>query len=397
MAVSIPQGYKQTEAGVIPEDWDCVAMGDLGESLIGLTYHPSDVREYGTLVLRSSNIQNGKLAFKDNVFVDMDLPKRVIVKTGDILICVRNGSRKLIGKCAIINPNIEGSAFGAFMSVYRSSFSSFIFYQFQADIIQKQIEEVMGATINQITNKDLSKFQIPFPQNEKEQTAIANALSDADVWIQSLTRLIAKKRQIKQGAMQRLLNPYEDGGLKKGWHATVLGELSVKISSGKTKSSDSIGDFPLFGSTGVIGSCRDYEYSGEAILVARVGANAGALRSVNGRYGVSDNTIILKIKESIDSLYIEFFLKKYDLNRLVFGSGQPLITGSQLSALEVKMPADKSEQTRIATILSNMDNEITQLETKLTKAKTLKQGMMQNLLTGKIRLVEPQEVNHAGA
>ena len=75
--------YKQTEVGLIPEDWDCVKMGDVGNTIIGLTYSPKDITDYGTLVLRSSNVQNNQLAYENNVFVDMDLPQRVIVKEDD--------------------------------------------------------------------------------------------------------------------------------------------------------------------------------------------------------------------------------------------------------------------------------------------------------------------------
>ena len=182
--MEVKAGYKQTELGVIPEDWEVTAMGEVGESLIGLTYSPSNVSEYGTLVLRSSNVQNGALAFDDNVYVNMELPKRVIVEEGDILICVRNGSRQLIGKCTRINKKTAGSAFGAFMSVYRSKFADYIFYQFQSNIIQWQINEVMGATINQITNKDLAVFKVVLPPTKAEQTAIATALSDSDALIQ---------------------------------------------------------------------------------------------------------------------------------------------------------------------------------------------------------------------
>lgn len=199
------KGYKQTEIGEIPEDWDCVGLGDIGENLIGLTYSPNDVKAHGTLVLRSSNIQKNKLAFDDNVYVDMDLPKRVMVKQGDILLCVRNGSRQLIGKCALIDKTVEGAAFGAFMSVYRSVNSQFIFYQFQANVIQKQIEEVMGATINQITNKDLSSFKIALPKNKAEQTAIATLLTDMDTEITQLQQRRHKTHALKQGMMQQLL------------------------------------------------------------------------------------------------------------------------------------------------------------------------------------------------
>lgn len=199
------KGYKQSELGEIPEDWDCMKLGEIGQTVIGLTYSPNDVAEYGTLVLRSSNVQNGRLSYTDNVYVNMDLPERVIVKEGDILICVRNGSRQLIGKCALIDKGAVGSAFGAFMSIFRTKSSAFVFYQFQSDIVQTQIGEIMGATINQITNKDMSEFIISIPNEENEQTAISSILSDMDSEIQALQQRLTKTRQIKQGMMQELL------------------------------------------------------------------------------------------------------------------------------------------------------------------------------------------------
>jgi type I restriction enzyme S subunit len=200
-----PKGTKPSELGEMPEDWEVVTLGDIGQTVIGLTYSPNDVADFGTLVLRSSNVQNGKLAYADNVYVNMDLPERVIVKQGDILVCVRNGSRQLIGKCALIDKDAEGSAFGAFMSIFRTKYSVFVFYQFQSDLIQNQINEIMGATINQITNKDMFGFKITLPSDEKEQTAIATTLSDMDAEIQELEQRLSKTRQIKQGMMQELL------------------------------------------------------------------------------------------------------------------------------------------------------------------------------------------------
>ncbi len=199
------KGTKTSELGEIPEDWGVVTLSDIGQTVIGLTYSPNDVADFGTLVLRSSNVQSGKLAYADNVYVNMELPERVIVKQGDILICVRNGSRQLIGKCALIDENAEGSTFGAFMSIFRTKYSVFAFYQFQSDLIQNQINEIMGATINQITNKDMSGFKITLPSDEKEQTAIATILSNMDAEIQALEQRLGKTRQIKQGMMQELL------------------------------------------------------------------------------------------------------------------------------------------------------------------------------------------------
>jgi type I restriction enzyme S subunit len=199
------KGMKQTELGEIPEDWDVVPLGEIGKPVIGLTYKPSDVSDEGTLVLRSSNIQDGALAYENNVFVKHDVPQRVITCEEDLLICVRNGSRSLIGKCALIDHKAAGSAFGAFMSLFKSDESKFVYFQFQSRVIKKQIEDTMGATINQITNKDLNRFCIPFPKNEQERGKITEILSDLELEAQSLVSRLSKTKALKQGMMQELL------------------------------------------------------------------------------------------------------------------------------------------------------------------------------------------------
>ena len=202
----VKPGYKQAEIGPIPEDWNVVPMGQVSECLIGLTYSPLDVRDFGTLVLRSSNVQNGRLAFDDNVYVDMEVPPRAITKKDDILICVRNGSRQLIGKCALIDAKTAGSAFGAFMSVLRSDSADFLFFQFQSKTQKQQIDEVMGATINQITNKDMATFKVIWPSTKSERTAIATVLSDMDAEIAALEAKLTKARSLKHGMMHQLLS-----------------------------------------------------------------------------------------------------------------------------------------------------------------------------------------------
>jgi len=186
-------------------EWQVKTLGEIGESLIGLTYKPSDVRSDGLLVLRASNVSEGALRFEDNVFVDMDVPDKIIARNGDILICVRNGSRDLIGKCARIDERAQGMTFGAFMAVFRTPFHNFVYQQFQSDVIKRQIHEHLGATINQITNRSLNSFQIPFPTDQEEQAAIAYILSDMDAEIAALEAKLAKYRQLKQGMMHNLL------------------------------------------------------------------------------------------------------------------------------------------------------------------------------------------------
>jgi type I restriction enzyme S subunit len=185
--------------------WEQKRLEELGVSLIGLTYKPSNVKSDGLLVLRSSNIFQEALRFEDNVFVNIDVPAAIILRKGDILICVRNGSRDLIGKCALINEEAQGLTFGAFMAVFRTPFYNFVYHQFQSDLIKRQINEHLGATINQITNKSLNSFQIPFPMDEEERTAIAVILSDMDAEITALEVKLSKARELKLGMMQDLL------------------------------------------------------------------------------------------------------------------------------------------------------------------------------------------------
>ncbi len=378
---TIKKGYKQTEVGVIPSDWEVIGMAEIGENVTGLTYSPTDVKPYGTLVLRSSNVQDGKLAFEDNVFVEMELPQRVIVKENDILICVRNGSRQLIGKCALIDKKTEGSAFGAFMSVYRSESAKYIFHLFQSNIIQRQINETLGATINQITNKDFASFRICVSPTKSEQTAIATALSDADTLINSLEKLIAKKRNIKQGAMQELLKP------KKGWVVKRLGEiLTVKHGKGQKEVMDDNGEFPILGSGGLMGMANRFLYDKPSVLIGRKGT-IDKPQFMDTPFWTVDTLFYTEIKNENDPKFIFYVFNLIDWYSYNEASGVPSLNARTIENIVKSFPPSKAEQFGISTIISDMDIEIMELENKLSKAKSLKQGMMQNLLTGKIRLV----------
>lgn len=392
--------FKQTEVGLIPVDWEVKELKDIGDCVIGLTYSPSNVKSYGTLVLRSSNVQNGGFSFEDNVFVDMELPQRVIVKENDILICARNGSKHLIGKCALINKKISGSAFGAFMSVYRGKFPKLVFHQFRSDIIQKQIDETLGATINQITNKDLQSFKVVIPNNKTEQTAIVNALSDADGYIESLEKLIAKKQKIKQGAMQQLLKP------KPHWEEMDLDSVGDLITGGTPPTQIQKywnGLLPWVTPTDISIEKDIYDSERKISLeglktirklpantllvtcIASIGKNA-ILRNA-GACNQQINAIIPNGKSDVDFLY---YLIENNKNYLISKAGITatlMISKKDFGRIIFSFPKTKTEQEEIAKILSDMDSEITTLTKKLTKAKSIKQGMMQQLLTGKIRLV----------
>ncbi len=165
------------------------------------------------------------------------------------------------------------------------------------------------------------------------------------------------------------------------WKNISLGTVTLNISSGKSSTKNTNGEFPIYGSTGIIGSSMKFDYHGRNILVARVGANAGKTNLVDGKYCVSDNTLIVSPNDRLDANFCFHQLCFIDLNRLVFGSGQPLITGSILKNIDFPLPPTLEEQKVIATALSDVDELITNLDKLITKKKGLKQGAMQQLLT----------------
>lgn len=162
------------------------------------------------------------------------------------------------------------------------------------------------------------------------------------------------------------------------WKKTALENFCSSISSGKDKNTIE-GEYNLYGSTGVIGKTKTGSYNGDFILVARVGANAGQLNKIKGKFGVTDNTLVIDLvkKDFID--FIFYSLTKIELNKLVFGSGQPLITGGQLKNLLLTTPPSEKEQQKIAACLSSLDDLITAENQKLETLKAHKNGLLQNL------------------
>ncbi len=403
-------GYKRSDVGVIPDDWDAKPLGEIGDSLIGLTYRPSEVRKYGTLVLRSSNVQNGTLCFDDNVFVDADIPDRIMVRPGDILVCVRNGSRDLIGKSALIDERAVGMTFGAFMGVFRSEDGQFLRHVFQSGIFKKQINEHLGATINQITNKSLNSFKVPLPPTDEERTEIARVLSDVDALLASLDQVIAKKRDLKQAAMQQLLTGKTRlPGFGGEWQLKRLGD--VVDTDPENLGADTATDF-WFNYISLEdvdrGQLRSHseqvfidapsrarrKLMPNDVLVSTVRPNLQShllFKGDAGHWVCSTGFCVIRCREGVTCpafVFSHFFAA--DVNRqidtLLTGSNYPAINSGDVRNLEIMFPS-YVEQCAIATVLSEMDAELIALETRRNKTRNIKQAMMQELLTGKTRLV----------
>lgn len=189
--------------GDIPIEWDISKLKYIGESITGLTYSPKDIvdENKGILVLRSSNVQNGKIVFEDNVYVDMNIPDKLITKIGDIIICSRNGSRALIGKNACIREEQQGMSFGAFMTIFRSRYFEYLNFVFNSEIFKAQSGSFLTSTINQLTISNLNSFIIPLP-NFKEQNIVVmylrEKISEYDKILDNIKMQIEKLKEAKQ-------------------------------------------------------------------------------------------------------------------------------------------------------------------------------------------------------
>ena len=188
-------------------EWKEFSLGEIGDSFIGLTYKPTDtVPSGGIIVFRSSNIQDGCIDYKDIVRVNKKVRENLITKNGDLLICARNGSSRLIGKNALLHRTDANQTFGAFMMVFRSDKNHFVHHLLNTKRYTSQVAENLGARINQITSSDLSSFRFFFPKDDKEMTRIASLFDLLDGRIAVQNRLIDRLQSLMKGIRHRIIN-----------------------------------------------------------------------------------------------------------------------------------------------------------------------------------------------
>lgn len=386
----------------IPAGWKEKRLKDVGKCLTGLTYTPKDVTDdSGLLVLRSSNVQGGKLVFDDNVYVKRDVNVKNYTQSGDILVCVRNGSSNLIGKNAIITADGNGLPHGAFMMLFRSKHYQYLYQLFSSEMYNKQVYRNLGATINSINSSDFYKFRFLFPPLP-EQKAIAALLSTWDEAIEKTERLIQVKEAILKGQIQKLISQRCDS-----WPHTKPKKIFDTITEKNFPDEELLsvtqdrGVIPRSMLEGRVmspdGTTASYKLIKRGDFAISLRSFQGGIEYSNYQGIISPAYTVLRPKIELSSDFYRLFFKSYIfiekyLNLGVIG----IRDGKQISIpdfLSIKIPVPPLEQQKeIAETLSVCQHEIDLLKQLAEKYKTQKRGLMQKMLTGEWR-VKPEIVN----
>lgn len=431
-AMEIQEGFKQTEVGIIPSDWKVTTIDEISEVKSGKRLPLGKAlanRETSHPYIRVADMFMGGVSLNDIKYVPDDVYpsiKNYCIFFDDIFISVA-GTLGVVGK---IPYGLDGANLteNADRLTNISCNRDYLLYVLMSWLIQNKIEaeKTLGAQPKLALTR-IRKFPIPLPPTKAEQTAIATALNDADALITQLEKLVAKKRAIKQGAMQELLDPMVNGELrmvndfnspflKKGWEIKKLGEVAkLKARIGwqglTTAEYRKSGEYFLITGTEFKNGFIDWEscfYIDEErykqdkniqvkehdVLVTKDGTigKVALIKSVPKPATLNSGVFVIR---PIDNSFNPEFFYYLLLSEIFLKFLSQLSAGSTINHLYQKdfvtfkffIPKTIAEQKEIAQILSDMDTEINALENKLDKYKMIKQGMMQNLLTGRIRLV----------
>lgn len=402
--MELVQKYKQTEIGLISSDWKIKSLGECLIKNPDYGINAASVKYNDTLptYLRITDIsESGKYISQNKVSVNHSLSSLYFLDEGDIVFA-RTGAS--VGKTYLYKKSDGKLVFAGFLIRTKVN-SKILNYQYLYYLTQTKyywswvLTNSMRSGQPGINSNEIKLLPIPLPPTLQEQTLIATALSNTDTWITNLEKLLTKKRQIKQGALQELLKPKQDWEVKK---LEDVGEIITGSTPSTGLSEYWNGSIPWITPTdiktnkNIFKSEREITESGLNVIrklpkdtllvtcIASIGKNT-ILRKA-GACNQQINAIVPNSNNNVDFLY---YLIENSKNYILGKAGITatlMISKKDFSQILFSFPNVK-EQTRIATILNDMDIEIEQLETKLQKAKKVKQGMMQELLTGKTRLV----------
>ena len=386
--------YKQTETGVIPHDWNHPALGSLTvlmtNGFVGTATSHYVNNENGVLYIQGYNIKENAFNFHGVKFVSEQFHRahmKSCLRGGDLL-TVQTGE---VGQTTIVPDELAGSNCHALII---SRFDrkhvcpAFISQYLNSDTGRSRLRLIeTGTTMKHLNVSDMLEFTIPLPPTKAEQETIAVALTDADALIESLEQLLTKKRQIKNGAMQELLTGKKRlPGFKGEWDFRPLGH-ALRVRHGRSQINVACpnGKYPILGSGGEIGRADSFLYDKPSVLIGRKGT-IDYPQFASSPFWTIDTLFYTEIADEMSAKFLFYKFCTIRWRSYNEASGVPSLNARTIENIEVRLPK-MDEQTAIATILSDMDTEIAALEAKVSKARQLKQGMMQELLTGRIRLV----------
>ena len=358
-------------------EWKKHSLGEIGETIIGLTYKPSDVVDNnGIIVFRSSNIKNGMIDYSNLVRVNKHIKDKIITKENDILVCARNGSQRLIGKNAIIKQEDANNTFGAFMMVYRANDNPFILPLLSTKKYFSQVGENLGARINQITTSDFNGFEFYFPENHAERTKIAELFRLLDERIATQNKIIEDLKKLKSAITDLLFHSIADA------HTIRLGEIA-HITNGVGDVQDANTEhqedwYPFFDRSEELKWFPTYSFDKEAVIYAGEGQSFYP-RYYNGKFALHQRCYaITDFASCIIPKYCYHFmntLNSYFVRNSV-GSTVPSLRMDIFQKVEIRLPPIPKQQY----ICKIIDAFYTKLEVEQRGISTL-QELKQFLLS----------------
>lgn len=404
----VREGYKQTAISLTPEDWEVCPLENIAGLEVGYAFKSTWFDEHrGIPLLRGENVGYGRPDWSDIQRLPVELAKTFSaykLNSGDIVIGMDRTFTKSGTKISVLSekdcPCLLVQRVGKFIPLKCSN--SFLWALLSSEMFQSSLKlEQKGMDIPHLSRSEILSPYIPFPIVEAEQEAIAQALSDVNALIAALDKLSAKKRNLKTAAMQQLLTGkkrlpgfgegqgYKEsaiGLIPKDWDALRLGDIAplqrgFDLPTYQLKK----GDYPAVYSNGIMNHHSDFMVNGPGVVTGRSGT-IGNVHYVSEDYCPHNTALWVTEFRCSNPKYVYYLYKSIKLERFGSGSGVPTLNRNDVHDWVVAIPKIE-EQRAIATVLSDMDTEIAALETRLAKTQALKQGMMQELLTGRTRLV----------
>ncbi|PIT75281.1 restriction endonuclease subunit S [Limnohabitans sp. B9-3] len=405
-------GYKQTEVGVIPDEWEVAQLSELITYTKGFPFKSSEYQSTGIRVLRVSDTTYDSIKAEDAIYVsDRNVSKYANwqLKEHDLIVSTV-GSKppmydSMVGKVILIDHSHKNMLLNQNAVLlrdrnHREYVQRILLNNLRTKRYFSHIEAIFRGNANQasVTLKELFQFRISLPLDDTEMRAIATALSDVDSLIAGLEKLIVKKRDLKQAIMQQLLTGQTRlPGFSGAWSVRGLGDIS-EIEMGQSPSSvnyNSKGQgLPLIQGNADI---RDRQTIKRVFTtkITKQGKLGDVLLSVRAPVGeVARATFdfcigrgVCVVRTSNDFIYHALIYLEPSWERISKGSTFDSVNSTDVAAVQIAVPNDFSEQVAIAAALSDIDAELSALEFRFKKTLDLKQGMMQELLTGRTRLV----------